>query len=174
MKGYFVYCFYDHYNTLLYVGKTANITERMRHHLSLSVIKKQPWKDSLDRKNIILHECHNPTDLEIYETFFINKYRPIHNREKYYRGVPSFDLPYLEPLNPFIDKMKTTNAIMSLWEKATREEKEAVLIITGIEEYYLSLDKDRDVYLDERKYGQIYTREKEESELRRERYQSEY
>lgn len=157
MKRYFVYFFYDHSNTLLYIGKTSNIAERMKVHLSPKCISDQPWKESLDRKNIILYECKSPTDLEIYETYFINKYRPIHNRGKYYKEIPSFDLPYLEPINPFLKAMELTQAFLSLWEKANRCEKDAFLIVTGIEGCYLSLDEDRNIYLDESKYGQIYT-----------------
>ena len=168
MKGNFVYFFYNHSNTLFYVGKTSNITERMKVHLSPKCIKDQPWKESLDRKNIILYECENPTDLEIYETYFINKYRPIHNRGKYYKEIPSFDLPYLEPVNPFLKVMEFTQAYLSLWKKANRSEKDAFLIVTGIKRGYLSLDNNRDIYLDESKYGQIYPCEQNFN-----RYQSE-
>ena len=133
MKGDFVYFFYDYSNTLLYVGKTSNITERMRQHLSPKNILGQPWKESLNKKNIILYKCENPTDLDIYETYFINKYKPNYNRDKCYKYQPSFDLPYLEPINPFIKAIENTNLFLSLWEKLERYEKNAFLAITNID-----------------------------------------
>lgn len=157
MKGYFIYFFYDHSDKLLYIGKTTNITERMKQHLSTKSIEENTWKDSINRKNIILYECLSPTDLEIYETYFINKYHPIQNRSKYYKHPPSFDLPYLKPINPFISQIEATNILLGLWQKLERAEKYAVLALTNIEGCYLSLDKEKNLYLDESKYGQIYT-----------------
>lgn len=98
MKGYYVYCFYDSEQNLLYIGKTITLKKRMSYHFAKDALIIEPWRQRIDRSNIVLHKCNNLVDLEIYETYFINKYNPVHNQEKVYGQVPTFDLPYLEPV----------------------------------------------------------------------------
>lgn len=98
MRGCYVYFFYDSDQNLLYVGKTIALKKRMGHHFCKDTLKLEIWKQTIDRFNIILHKCHNLVDLELYETYFINKYNPIYNQEKVYGQIPTFDLPYLEPI----------------------------------------------------------------------------
>lgn len=98
MKGFFVYCFYDSSNNLLYIGKTTQLENRMRQHFSKDSLELDKWKNMVDKKNLILHECQNPVDLDIYETFFINKYTPIYNKDKIFNSIPTFELPYLQPI----------------------------------------------------------------------------
>ena len=56
-------------------------------------------------------------DLDIYETYFINKYEPLHNRDKVFYSRLSFELPYIEPttyeeyINKKIDKTKNLLSI---------------------------------------------------------------
>lgn len=98
MDGYFVYFFYDSENNLLYVGKTVTLKNRMRQHFSKDILEVETWRQTIDRENIVLYQCINLTDLELYETYFINKYNPIYNLDKVYNQQPSFDLPYLKPI----------------------------------------------------------------------------
>lgn len=98
MKGNFVYFFYDSNNTLLYVGKTTNLKGRMLQHFSLELLKLEPWRGTIDRSNIITLQCNNVCDLDLYETYLINKYNPLYNKDKVFNITPSFDLPYLEPM----------------------------------------------------------------------------
>lgn len=98
MKGFYVYCFYDSEQNLLYIGKTTTLHKRMSYHFSKDALRVEAWRQMIDRSNIILHRCNNLVDLEIYETYFINKYTPVHNQEKVYGQVPTFELPYLEPI----------------------------------------------------------------------------
>ena len=138
MKGDFVYFLYDCNSTLLYVGKSSNIATRIKHHLSIKDSKNYHWKQNIDRTNIILYRCSSPTDLDIYETYFINKYNPTHNLDKTYKYESSFELPYLEPINPFKEKLKNTNLILSVLNKINREEKDAFLNANNnsIKSYY--------------------------------------
>lgn len=94
---YFVYFLYDSSKNLLYVGKTNNIGRRFTQHFSKENIAKESWKKEVDFTKITLVVCENRCDLDIYETYFINKYTPRHNKEKVFSTKLSFELPYLEP-----------------------------------------------------------------------------
>jgi predicted GIY-YIG superfamily endonuclease len=98
MKGCFVYFFYSLDKKLLYVGMTCRLTRRMQDHFDKQLIEIENWRKDIDRNNIVLYKCNNKVDLVIYETYFINKYKPIKNQEKVYNQIPTFDLPYLEPI----------------------------------------------------------------------------
>ena len=117
MKDYFVYFFYDQNNTLLYIGKTTNLFRRFEQHFSKQVGNKEPWKKDVDIKKTILVSCTTECDLDIYETYFINKYEPLHNRDKVFYSRLSFELPYIEPttyeeyINKKIDKTKNLLSI---------------------------------------------------------------
>lgn len=112
MKGCFVYFFYDQNNTLLYIGKTTNLRNRFEQHFSKQIVDAEPWKKNVDSKKIILLSCITECDLDIYETYFINKYIPLYNKDKIFSSSLSFELPYLEPttyqdfINRKIDKTK--------------------------------------------------------------------
>ena len=106
MKGYFVYFFYDHSNTLLYIGKSIRLLNRMRQHFSLELLIIEEWKNKVDKKNVKLYQCNNICDLDIYETYFINKYSPIYNQDKKFNCSSTFELPYLEPINYVIESTR--------------------------------------------------------------------
>lgn len=99
MKGCFVYFLYSLDGRLLYVGMTCRLTRRMQDHFDKQLVEIETWRKNIDRNNIILYTCNNKVDLVIYETYFINKYKPTKNQEKVYNQVPTFDLPYLEPIH---------------------------------------------------------------------------
>ena len=99
MRGCFVYFLYSLDGKLLYVGMTCRITRRMQDHFSKPLAEIETWRKDIDKNNINLYRCNNKVDLVIYETYFINKYKPIKNQEKVYNQTPTFDLPYLEPIS---------------------------------------------------------------------------
>lgn len=96
--NYFIYFLYDKEGDILYIGKTTKLRARIRHHLVAELVKLEPWRETVDRSNIKTIKCHNACDMELYETYFINKYKPIYNRDKVYNCLSTFDLPYIEPV----------------------------------------------------------------------------
>lgn len=95
----FIYFFYDSNDNLLYIGKTINLISRLKCHFSKEVVKVEPWKELVDKDKIIIYECKTCTDLDVYETYFINKYHPEYNKDKVYNDTLTFELPELEPIS---------------------------------------------------------------------------
>lgn len=77
-RGFFsgVYVFYDKHGDALYVGKTRDLSSRMRGHRKA---KFYPYIYS-----ILLYKCDNGLDLDVLETLVINELRPKHNKDKTY------------------------------------------------------------------------------------------
>lgn len=98
MTECFVYFFYDSNNTLLYIGKTINLKNRFKQHFLTESLTNDIWKQTIDKNNITLFKCNNPTDLDVYETYFINKYNPLYNIDKVFYHLLSFELPHLDPI----------------------------------------------------------------------------
>lgn len=94
----YIYFLYDYNDNLLYIGKTVNLIQRLKCHFNKLGLKLQPWKQDVDKDKIVIYRCNNDTDLDMYETYFINKYKPKYNLEKVFLCTSSFDLPYLEPI----------------------------------------------------------------------------
>lgn len=92
-----IYFFYDKDKNLLYIGKTTALPKRLSAHFSSSVMEDEPWKTQVDKSNIVTYRCNTKTDLDIYETYLINKLKPIYNEEKVFYDLPTFDLPELTP-----------------------------------------------------------------------------
>ncbi|MBI6874652.1 GIY-YIG nuclease family protein [Clostridium aciditolerans] len=84
---YWVYKIFDKNMVLLYVGKTADFLNRPKAHYN------DPWGNEIDE--IILAKCKSKTDMDIYETYYINKLKPKYNRAKVmdepYISLPEFD-----------------------------------------------------------------------------------
>lgn len=96
MDKFYVYFFYDKKGILLYVGKTISISSRMSAHFSKTAMKDEFWKKDVDLSNIAIHKCNTKTDLDIYETYFINKLKPLYNVDKVFHSLPTFELPELD------------------------------------------------------------------------------
>lgn len=103
----YIYIFLDNDENILYIGKTTQLRGRMIQHFYIEVVEKEIWKKQINLENIILLECKNATDLELYETYLINKYNPLHNKDKVFNNKPTFDLPYLEPITYKFEKIHT-------------------------------------------------------------------
>ena len=106
MNTFTVYFLYDIFNNLLYVGKTKSLRTRFHGHFNRTMIEKEPWRNEVDTDNIIIYNCLNDCDMDIYETYFINKYHPKHNKDKVFESTSSFELPYLEPTQYSFDSKK--------------------------------------------------------------------
>lgn len=106
MNTYTVYFLYDSFNNLLYVGKTKSLRTRFHGHFNRTMIEKEPWKNEVDTDNIIIYTCLNECDMDIYETYFINKYKPKYNKDKVFETTSSFELPYLEPIQYSFDSKR--------------------------------------------------------------------
>ena len=104
-----IYCFYDKEGNLFYIGKTTNLPNRMSAHFSTTMIEKEPWKELIDLNNIKLYKCATRTDLDIYETYFISKFKPLYNRDKLFYDLPTFELPELEPTIYIYSSYKRTS-----------------------------------------------------------------
>lgn len=104
MIGNYIYFLYDKEENLIYIGKTTKLKKRLMGHL---YNKLESWRETINKSKITLFKCCNLSDLELYETYFINKYNPKHNRDKAFNQTPTFDLPYLKPLDyEYIDRNK--------------------------------------------------------------------
>lgn len=128
-----IYCFYDKEGNLLYLGKTTNLPNRMSAHFSTLMMEKEPWKELVDLSNIKLYRCATRTDLDIYETYFINKFKPLYNKDKVFYDLPTFELPELKSTNYIYSSyrrtskelgMKFEESVMKLKEISTSEKAE--------------------------------------------------
>ena len=137
MRDCYIYFFYDSDKNLLYIGKSTSLLNRLETHLSKDSAKQNPWKASIDKKNVVVYKCNNSTDLDLYETYFINKYKPLHNRDKVYGQVSSFEFPYLEPKI----LLQQEDGLLSLYFKATDEQKKALIKLI---KYIPEVDTDYD------------------------------
>lgn len=96
-SSYLIYFFFDVNQNLLYIGKTTNLKKRISQHLSEKLRVSEKWRNEIDLKNIKVYSCKTLTDLEVYETYFINKYKPLYNLDKVFGDTLSFEPPLLEP-----------------------------------------------------------------------------
>ena len=87
-KGYIVYRYLNLNGEVIYVGKTDNLKRRFNEHKS-----EDMYKECYKVEYI---ELDNPADIEIYETYYINKYKPKYNSSKVYNCKPSFFIPEQE------------------------------------------------------------------------------
>lgn len=124
-----VYCFYDVDGNLLYIGKTTSLPKRIANHFSTTMIENEPWKKLVDLNNIVIYKCLTRADLDIYETYFINRLKPLYNKDKVFYDLPSFELPELKPNVYIYSSNKRTNS-----ELGTRFEE----YVTKLKELYIS------------------------------------
>lgn len=84
---YVVYRYVSLYDEVLYVGKTTNLRQRFSAHKSEDMHKECYTVEYI--------ELENEADIEIYETYYINKWLPKYNKAKIY-SLPSFQMPEQE------------------------------------------------------------------------------
>lgn len=86
MRSNYVYIFYNN-NDVLYVGKTHNLHRRIIQH-------KDKWWFAMANR-IKYAEFSNKTDMDIYEIYYINKLKPVYNKEDNNKTDFSHDLPQI-------------------------------------------------------------------------------
>lgn len=88
---YILYKFLDSEGSVLYVGKTTGkLSTRLANHSHL---------DSscyLKRTSVEYVKLSSACDLDIYELYYINKYKPPYNTASKHRGAMTISLPELE------------------------------------------------------------------------------
>lgn len=105
---YFVYFLTNKEGDILYIGKTTNLRARIRQHLVADLVKLEPWRETVNKEKIQTFKCLNACDMDLYETYFINKYKPIYNKDKVFNSLPSFEFP---PIEPVFYKFKLKSAV---------------------------------------------------------------
>lgn len=76
-EKYYIYKFIDEKENVLYVGKTKNLESRLKDH-----IRDKKWL--MPGVRFYFAKTVNPTDMDIYETYYINKLNPRYNEFKKY------------------------------------------------------------------------------------------
>ena len=135
---HYVYFLYNDDDELLYIGKTSNLRERLSCYFSKS--KKIGWKKEINPDSLILFKCSTLTDLDIYETYFINKYKPRMNRGKVFSEKLSFELPYLEPIYP----LTNVYTMMDLYNHVLTKKQKKAFRETFKDSEFLYYNKEKD------------------------------
>lgn len=105
-----IYFFYSSEATLLYVGKTQDMQQRVRQHFGDKGHLKRFMHNVLTVKYIIV-DC--PMKRDIYETYAINTQRPLLNREKVWLYEPKYIENLADPLYKSDDE--------DYWERRIKE-----------------------------------------------------
>lgn len=82
--SYYLYKFLDNKNQVIYVGKTENIKNRMMTHFTSSGHLPKECYQSV--ANILYTEFNSGVDMDIYEIYYINKYKSKYNTESKYES----------------------------------------------------------------------------------------
>ena len=98
-----IYKLYDDKDNLLYIGKTKNIHQRIIKHLS----EKDSISWKADIHKIIIADINSDVDLELYETYLINKLKPRYNSSKVYKDDTKL---ILDELNFYEYKIRDTKS----------------------------------------------------------------
>lgn len=89
-----VYKFFDIEDNLLYIGKATNLRNRLENHKAY--LSGEEWKDNIARITYIPEPNH--CNLDILETYLINKLRPKYNRGKVFKHTCTYEIPYPEEI----------------------------------------------------------------------------
>jgi hypothetical protein len=85
---FMVYFHHDKSNQIIYIGKSRNEHTRPEAH------KYKEW--GTESKYITYIECENEVDMDLYEIYYINVYKPKYNVAKKYKSYPTIQLAELE------------------------------------------------------------------------------
>lgn len=69
-----IYFIYNEYGNLVYIGKSANLRNRLYSH----------FKIHKEYESFRFIQIDDEFDREIYETYYINKFKPSNNKDKKY------------------------------------------------------------------------------------------
>jgi hypothetical protein len=87
---FYIYRFKNNDDEIIYVGKTGNIKYRMNQHFTAGHLPKECY-DAV--KEIEFVKLSSNTEMDIYETYFINKYNPKYNTVNTYNEKCLLELP---------------------------------------------------------------------------------
>lgn len=90
----FIYRFISLGGTVLYVGKTRNLADRVTSHT------KKPWFDEVGY--IEFTQLPNASDMDVYELYYISKLKPKYNKDSNRKDTFSHELPELVFTKDFI------------------------------------------------------------------------
>jgi|GEM_PF-1432660 len=81
-SDYFVYKFVDANNQILYIGKTIRLSDRMVQHFKTDRHLADECYDHV--KHVFYCSLKTNAEMDIYEIYFIDKYRPQYNTKSIY------------------------------------------------------------------------------------------
>lgn len=92
----YIYKFINYENEIIYVGKTGNIMQRIKHHFSNSGHLPQECYEQVLK--IFYADVSSKYNAELLETYFINKYHPKYNNsKKYKKETEDIEVDIVEP-----------------------------------------------------------------------------
>jgi len=112
---FMVYFHHDKSNEIIYIGKSRNEHTRPEAH------KSREW--GTESKYITYIECENEVDMDLYEIYYINVYKPKYNVAKKYKSYPTIQLAGLEFKSYDKLKMKFKKSIKERKNNKTAETK---------------------------------------------------
>lgn len=80
----YVYKFIDYQDNIIYIGKTNNLEKRMQQHFFRGHLDKECYNHV---KQIFFMFVDGKTNVDMMETFLINKYHPKYNTEKQFNEI---------------------------------------------------------------------------------------
>lgn len=109
---------YVYNGEIIYIGKSdVDLWHRIKGHE-----KEDKFRPYLKRVKIYYFSCNNPAETTIYETYLINKYKPILNTAMKYYDTIDFNIPEPEWYDckyKYIDE--TSQIIQELFKQVCQE-----------------------------------------------------
>ena len=80
----YVYKFLDYDDNIIYIGKTTNFKNRMKQHFNMNGNGHLPLSCYQNVAKIFYIQVDGKTNVDMYETYLINKYHPLYNVDKHF------------------------------------------------------------------------------------------
>ena len=125
VNDYFVYKFVDDNNQIIYIGKTLRLAARMVQHFKTDHHLADECYDNV--KDVFYCSLKTNAEMDIYEIYLIDKYRPQYNQKSVYEQdeMSSIVLPEL-------DWKEYHSESLDLKEKRTIPDKKTAAVIEDI------------------------------------------
>lgn len=121
--GYCLYRLFDHDSTLLYVGVTVNLQNRMRQHQ-----RKQSWWIDVDESKTIVEMYDTPNLVSDAEQRAIETEAPCWNRSGRTTPRIQYRRPPIYGPEPYLSKTLVPRVALTLEESNTRLERIEMMI----------------------------------------------
>lgn len=92
MKEYYVYRFMDDLGNVIYIGRTTNLRTRIQKHFSTGHLPDECYIATSYIESIKLK---SQAEMNIYEMYYINIYKPKYNKQEKYDEVVTLELKEL-------------------------------------------------------------------------------